>query len=54
MTALNVSDERELARIERLLRRLDPAESEPCTVSGCLHLGHGVIESGAVALLPAA
>ena len=46
MTPATDRHDLEVARIESLLRRLDPAPSEPCTVPGCQHLDHGAHADG--------
>jgi hypothetical protein len=48
MTAATQTHDLDLARIEALLNRLDPAESAACTVPGCLHLEHGAQDDAEV------
>ena len=53
MTATTTTHDLDLARIEALLRRLEPGEGGTCAVPGCLHLDHGVNDDASV-LRPAA
>ena len=44
MTATASTHDLDMARIEALLRRLEPNEAGTCTVPGCLHLDHGAVD----------